>query len=183
MRLRVHSRKHRFRRSLLRRANGFIGFGRFGRLDGFVVFTDFVHDFQLRAVLLITTETNVVAVLHDRLSLIAGEHDERITRKQVLSFVDRDPVVIDQRARADDGKVTRNFSRDLLEPQHTIQLAIDPDTTPRTNDCPCPGADQRQRRELSFDRVLVNYRTPVANKIGIDDLELRPLFRPEQVRD
>ncbi len=55
-------------------------------------------------------------------------------RQQVLTLVNVDPVVVDQTAGGGDRKVRWNLRGDLLESQHTIQLAIDPETSARTND-------------------------------------------------
>ena len=68
------------------------------------VFVDLVDDFQLGAVLLIIAEASIVAVLNYRLRLATGDQHHRMRRQQILSFIDRDPVVIDQRGGADDRK-------------------------------------------------------------------------------
>src|SRR5688500_18079978 len=112
------------------------------RLDWFVVFPDLVNDLQLGAILLIAAETDVIPILNDCLRLGAGDQHDRVGWQQILSLINRHPVVIDYRAGAPDLEVAGNFSRDLLESQHSIQLAIDPDTPARTDIRPRPGSDQ-----------------------------------------
>ena len=59
-------------------------------------------------------------------------------RQQVLAFVDRDPIVVDQAAGGGDRKVRRNLGRDLFKPDDAIQLAIDPQTAARSDHARAP---------------------------------------------
>src|SRR5262245_39687181 len=112
------------------------------RFGGFIVLADLVDDFQLSAILLIAAKADVVPVLNDRLSLVARYQHQRLSRQQVLSFVDSHPVVIDQSGSANHRKIAGNLIGDLLEPYHAIQLAIYPDTSARPDNRPRPRADQ-----------------------------------------
>src|SRR5215212_655134 len=109
-----------------------------------VVLADFVNDLQLGAELLIIPETNVVPALKHELRIDGRQQDLGVCRQQVLSLVDADPIVIDQAAGGGDGKVGRNLSGDLFEPQHAIELAIDPNTPARSNESPRPAIGERE---------------------------------------
>src|SRR4026207_2384216 len=98
-----------------------------------VFFADFVDDLQLGPILLISTETNVIATLKHKLRIHRRQKDFRVRGQKILSFVNLNPIVVDQTARRLDRKVRRNLCCDLFETQHTIQLAIDPKTSARTD--------------------------------------------------
>ena len=106
-----------------------------------------------------------------------------MTRQQILVFVNRHPTVVDGAARRGDREVSRNLGSDLFKANHAIELAIDPHSPARADDCASTRVAnaQLQARKLPFDVVFVNDCAPVLNQVRIDHLEFSFCFGLEKV--
>src|SRR5438034_1788130 len=101
-------------------------------------------------------------------------------------LIDGDPLVINECVRCGNGKTGIDFSADLLEPQHPIVFPVNPNSPAITCDGLLPQSttlapSQGLMRKLLLNFILVDDRSPSAQRIRIDHVEFSPTLRLKQI--